>query len=41
MDGFSNISDGDVVSRGTAVLISMTGNLNFPNPPVELAALQI
>src|SRR5207244_9598225 len=35
LDGFSDASDADVVTRGTAVVTNMTGNPNFPNPPVE------
>ena len=40
LDGFSNVSDGDVVSRGTSVQTHMTGNSDYPNPPVDLAALK-
>jgi hypothetical protein len=40
LDGFSRASDGDVVSRGTAVQTKMKGNLNFPTPPVDLAVLK-
>ncbi|HYR85905.1 MAG TPA: fibronectin type III domain-containing protein [Terriglobia bacterium] len=40
LDGFSNVSDPDVVKNGTAVQTSMTGNSNFPNPPVDLVALK-
>jgi hypothetical protein len=40
LDGFSNVSDADVVSRGTNIQTSMTGNPHFPNPPVDLAALK-
>ncbi len=40
LDGFSNASDADVVSRGTNVRTNMTGNSNFPNPPVDLATLK-
>src|SRR5712692_6327111 len=35
LDGFSDASDADVVTRGTAVVTNMTGNPNSPNPPVE------
>ena len=38
--GFSNVADADVVQRGTAVQTNMTGNSNFPNPPVDLAVLK-
>jgi hypothetical protein len=40
IDGFAKVSDADVLSRGTHVQTSMTGNANFPNPPVDLAALK-
>ncbi len=40
IDGFSNVSDADVVARGTNVQTNMTGNANFPNPPVDLTALK-
>src|SRR5206468_6607143 len=40
IDGFTGVSDGDVLSRGTNVQTSMTGNPNFPNPPVDLAVLK-
>src|SRR2546426_3982127 len=41
IDGFAGVSDADVLSRGTNVETSMTGNANFPNPPVDLAALKM
>jgi hypothetical protein len=40
IDGFSNVSDADVVSRATNIQTQMTGNKNFPTPPVDLAALK-
>ena len=40
LDGFSNVSDADVVSRCTNIQTSMTGNPHFPNPPADLAALK-
>ena len=40
LDGFSDASDADVVTRGTAVVTNMTGNPNFPNPPVDLAVVK-
>jgi len=40
LDGFSKVPDAVVVSRGTAVQTHMTGNSNFPNPPVDLAVLK-
>jgi hypothetical protein len=33
IDGFANVSDADVVVRGTSIQTNMTGNPNFPNPP--------
>ena len=40
IDGFSNVSDGDLVSRATNIQTEMTGNTNFPTPPVDLATLK-
>ena len=40
IDGFSNVSDADVVARGTNIQTNMAGNSNFPNPPVDLATLK-
>src|SRR2546422_11251718 len=40
LDGFSNVSDADVVSRCTNIQTSMTGNPHFPNPPVDLGGLK-
>jgi hypothetical protein len=40
LDGFSNVTDADVVSRCTNIQTNMTGNPHFPNPPVDLAALK-
>jgi hypothetical protein len=40
IDGFANVADADVVSRATNIQTQMTGNANFPNPPVDLAALK-
>jgi hypothetical protein len=39
-DGFSSALDAEVVFRGTVVETNMTGNSNFPNPPVALALLK-
>ena len=39
IEGFTGVSDADVHSRGTNVQTCMTGNANFPTPPVDLAAL--
>ena len=35
LDGFARASDADVVSRATLVQTNMTGNANFPAPPVD------
>jgi len=40
LDGFTGVPDADVVSRGIAVHTGMTGNSNFPNPPVDLTAFK-
>jgi hypothetical protein len=40
IDRFSNVPDGDLVSRATAIQAEMAGNSNFPNPPVDLATLK-
>jgi hypothetical protein len=39
LDGFSNVSAADVVSRSGAVQTHMFGNVNFPDPPVDLTVL--
>ncbi len=40
LDGFSNVSDGDVLARGIAVQNQMTANPHFPNPSVDLATFK-
>src|SRR6516162_231171 len=40
LEGYTVMSDADIVQRGTAVDTGMTGNSNFPNSPVDLAALK-
>ena len=40
LEGYTAMSDADIVSRGTAVETGLTGNVNFPIPPVDLAALK-
>src|ERR1051326_9387639 len=40
LDGFANTPDSIVLARGTAVLTALTGNVNYPNPPVDLAELK-
>jgi|SRR5579883_899650 len=36
LEGYTNMTDADIVARATAVLAGMTGNSNFPNLPVDL-----
>lgn len=38
--GFDGVSNGDVLHRGVNIQTSLTGNSNFPNPPVDLAVLK-
>ncbi len=38
--GLSMAKDGDVLSRGEAVITGMTGNPAYPTPPVALSALK-
>src|SRR5579862_164279 len=40
IDGFSNVADADLVSHATNIQTAMTGNTNFPTPPVDLASLK-
>lgn len=40
LERFSGVSDTDVAVRSNTVQINLTGNLHFPNPPVDLAALK-
>ncbi|HEY2382376.1 MAG TPA: hypothetical protein VGK48_14455 [Terriglobia bacterium] len=40
LDGFGNVADVDVIIRATAIQTAMTGNANYPAPPVDLAALK-
>jgi hypothetical protein len=40
LEGYTAMSDPDVVHRGTAVQTGLTGNSNFQNLPVDLAALK-
>src|SRR5437762_14001546 len=39
-EAFGGLPDVDVVTRGTAVVTKMTGNLNFQTPPVDLVGLK-
>jgi len=40
LEGYTVMSDPDVVHRGTAVQTGLTGNSNFQNLPVDLAVLK-
>lgn len=40
LTGFNGVSDADVLNRGVQVQTSLTGNTNFPTPPVDLATLK-
>src|SRR6267378_4479410 len=40
LEGYTAMPDEDVASRGTAVQTGMTGNPNFPIPPVDPATLK-
>src|SRR2546430_789314 len=40
LEGYSGMSDADIVARGRAVQTGLTGNLNFQNLPAELAVLK-
>ena len=40
LEGFDRATDADITSRATAVLSGLTGNVNYANPPVDLATLK-
>jgi hypothetical protein len=40
IDGFTGVSDTDVLARGTNVLTKLTGNADLPAPPLDLATLK-
>jgi hypothetical protein len=40
LENFSNVADANVLKRVTAIQTDMTGNVNFPNPPVDMAAFK-
>jgi len=40
LEGYGSMSDADVVARGRAAETGLTGNSNFQNLPVDLAALK-
>jgi len=39
-EAYGNVSDGQVVTIGATIQTAMTGNSNFPNPPVDLVILK-
>src|SRR5262249_22246351 len=39
-EAYGGVPDGTLVTIGAAVQTAMTGNPNFPNPPVDLAVLK-
>jgi hypothetical protein len=40
LEGYSTMTDADVIQRGTAVVTGLTGNSNFQGLPVDPAALK-
>jgi hypothetical protein len=40
LEGYGSMTDTDVAHRANAVQTGMTGNANFPNSPVDLAAFK-
>jgi hypothetical protein len=40
LEGFTKLSDVDVVKNGIGIQTNMAGNSKFPNPPVDLALLK-
>ena len=40
LEGYTAMSDDDVVSRGTAVVTGLTGNTHFTTLPVDLVTLK-
>src|SRR5689334_14863370 len=38
--GFRAATDADVQARASAVLAGMTGNVNFPTPPIDMNTLK-
>ena len=40
LEGYTAMSDADIVQRGTAAQTGLTGNSNFQNLPVDLAVLK-
>jgi hypothetical protein len=40
LEAYNRVQDGELISRATAVLMGLSGNLHFVNPPVDLAVLR-
>src|SRR5437899_5145757 len=40
LEGYTRMTDADIVARATAVQTGMTGNSNFQNLPVDLATFE-
>jgi len=40
LEGYTRMTDADIVARATAVQTGMTGNSNFQNLPVDLKAFK-
>ena len=40
LEGYTRMTDADIVARATAVQTGMTGNSNFQNLPVDLATFK-
>src|SRR5215831_4049663 len=40
LEGYTSMSDADIVQRGTQVVTGLTGNTNFTTLPVDLATLK-
>src|SRR5205809_5322206 len=38
--GFNSASDQEIIATAAAVITGLTGNKDFPNPPVDIAAFQ-
>ena len=40
LQGFTNYTDSEIVHQANAAIAGMTGNKDFPSPPIELPVLQ-
>jgi hypothetical protein len=40
LEDYDRATDAEIITRATAVLTGLTGNVNFANPPVDLATLK-